>query len=81
MAQAVRKNHEFDMNAWLAANAAPVTVLNMPPPPWIDLPDGEQYAWGAALGGAIAAAADRGQVTVLMDAQGRAVAQIAPPSS
>jgi hypothetical protein len=72
---------DFDMNAWLTANAAPVQVLNMPPPPWIDLPDGQQYAWGAALGGAIAAAASRGQVTVLADAQGHAVAQIGPPGS
>jgi hypothetical protein len=77
----MRMNREFDMNRWLAANAAPVQVLNMPPPPWTGLPDGTQYAWGAALGGAIAAAASRGQVTVLADAQGRAVAQIAPPPS
>jgi hypothetical protein len=56
-----------------------VQSLNMPRGPWIDLPEDESYAWGAALGGAIARAARIGIVTVLLDADGRAVAEIGRP--
>jgi hypothetical protein len=56
----------------------PPETLTMPDPPWCVLPAGEQYAWYASLGRAIAMAGD-GITTELRDRDGRAAARITPP--
>lgn len=53
-------------------------ILTMPPAPWIDLPEGEAYAWDVTLAGVIGLAS-QGVTTELRWNDGTLAAIISPP--